>query len=211
VLIDKTARQLLPAAYEADLGFILKPTKDLIFTAATWYLHLDQEFVYVGDGAIVEPSGRSRRQGLDLGLRYQPASWIFIYSDLNLANPVSLNDAEGENLIPLAPRLTITGGIKLIPTKSFNAGIRYRHINARPANEDNSVIATGYTVVDFNANYIIKNITLGIDINNLLNTEWNETQFATESRLKNEIEAVEEIHFTPGTPFFIKGKISYSF
>jgi hypothetical protein len=32
-----------------------------------------------------------------------------------------------------------------------------------------------------------------------LNTKWNETQFATESRLKES--GVEEIHFTPGTPF----------
>jgi hypothetical protein len=27
------------------------------------------------------------------------------------------------------------------------------------------------------------------------------TQFATESRFQNEPESVEEIHFTPGTPF----------
>ena len=52
---------------------------------------------------------------------------------------------------------------------------------------------------------------LGLEINNLLNTEWNETQFATESRLKNESDSVEEIHFTPGAPFFIKGKVTYLF
>ncbi|HMR89025.1 MAG TPA: hypothetical protein PKD51_12765 [Saprospiraceae bacterium] len=42
-----------------------------------------------------------------------------------------------------------------------------------------------------------------------INTEWNETQFATESRLKNEVEPVVEIQFTPGTPLFVKGKLSY--
>jgi hypothetical protein len=45
----------------------------------------------------------------------------------------------------------------------------------------------------------------------MFNLEWNETQFATESRLQNEAQSVEEIHFTPGTPFFIKGSISYRF
>ena len=39
----------------------------------------------------------------------------------------------------------------------------------------------------------------------------NETQFATTSRLSNEPEAVTEIHFTPGTPFNIRGVISYRF
>jgi hypothetical protein len=29
--------------------------------------------------------------------------------------------------------------------------------------------------------------------------------------LFNEPEAVEEIHFTPGTPFFMRGKVSVSF
>jgi hypothetical protein len=36
-----------------------------------------------------------------------------------------------------------------------------------------------------------------VSVENLLNTKWNETQFATESRLKDESNSVEEIHFTP--------------
>ncbi len=54
-------------------------------------------------------------------------------------------------------------------------------------------------------------ISLGIQIQNLFDTDWNETQFATESRLQNETLPVEEIHFTPGTPFFIKTMIEYNF
>lgn len=34
---------------------------------------------------------------------------------------------------------------------------------------------------------------------------------STESRLQNELQPVEEIHFTPGTPFFFKTNISYRF
>lgn len=211
VVIDEQAQHVLPAAYGVDLGAVLKPNKNLIINAAIWYLHLDQEFVYVGDGGIVEPSGRSRRQGLDFGVRYQPTHWMFIYSDLNLANPRSVDDAEGENYIPLAPTLTNTGGISFHPGNRLSGGLRYRHVADRPANEDNSIVAQGYTVIDMNVNYTYKNIMLGLEINNLLDTEWNETQFATESRLKDEIEPVEEIHFTPGTPFFIKGKLTYLF
>jgi hypothetical protein len=36
---------------------------------------------------------------------------------------------------------------------------------------------------------------------NLLNTKWKETQFAAETRLKNEPTLVDEICFTAGTPF----------
>jgi hypothetical protein len=45
---------------------------------------------------------------------------------------------------------------------------------------------------------------------NLLNTKWNETQFATESRLKEEPNSVEEIHFTWNTLFY-ESKITYKF
>jgi outer membrane receptor protein involved in Fe transport len=211
VVAENQAQEILPSAYGGDLGGIFKPHKRLIINAAMWYLFLDQEFVYVGDAGIVERSGRSRRKGLDLGMRYQPAHWLFIYSDLNLANPRSVDNTEGANYIPLAPTLTNTGGLSFTPTNSINGGLRYRHVADRAANEDNSIIAKGYTVVDFNVNYIFRKIMLGLEINNLLNTEWNETQFATESRLKNERASVEEIHFTPGAPFFVKGKVTYMF
>ncbi|MFT7227102.1 MAG: hypothetical protein ACI92C_002646, partial [Neolewinella sp.] len=35
---------------------------------------------------------------------------------------------------------------------------------------------------------------------NLSNAEWEEAQFATESRLVDEALPLEEIHFTPGSP-----------
>jgi hypothetical protein len=36
----------------------------LIVNSALWYLYLQQEFVYVGDAGIIEPSGKTKRMGL---------------------------------------------------------------------------------------------------------------------------------------------------
>jgi hypothetical protein len=52
---------------------------------------------------------------------------------------------------------------------------------------------------------------LMITAQNLFNAKWKETQFETESRLLNETVPVTEIHFTPGTPFFIKAGFTYLF
>ena len=87
----------------------------------------------------------------------------------------------------------------------FSGGLRCRFVDDRPANEDNSIVVEGYFVTDINANYKIGNETIGMVIENLFDVAWNETQFATESRLKDEELSVEEIHFTPGTPFNLKG------
>ena len=66
-------------------------------------------------------------------------------------------------------------------------------------------------ISDLNLNYAWNIWTLGIIVENLFDQEWNETQFATESRLLNETNSFEEIHFTLGTPFYLRGKISVSF
>ena len=91
---------------------------------------------------------------------------------------------------------------------NFFGGINYRFIGDRPANENYSITAEGYFVTDLNVNYTYKNMVFGIIVENLFDTQWNETQFATESRLFNEPNSVEEIHFTPGTPFFLRAKVT---
>ena len=211
VIVSQTGKKTLPTSAGADLGTIFKPMNNLIINSALWFLQLEQEFVYVGDAGIVEPSGKTRRMGIDFGFRYQISKFINLNSDINYTYARSTEEPKGQNYIPLAPDLTSTGGISLTNYKGFSSNLNYRFLKSRPANEDNSIVAKGYFVSDFNMNYQYKKMNYGIIIENLFNTKWNETQFATESQLQNETKSVEEIHFTPGTPFFIKGKITYTF
>ena len=211
VVVTNQEENILPRAYGVDFGNIWKPAPNLIINTAAWYLFLEQEFVYVGDAGIVEPSGKTERLGLDFGIHYQFNDWLFFDTDATLTKARSKDGPEGQNYIPLAPDFTMAGGISIKDNKGFSGSIKYRYIDDRPANEDNSIVAEGYLVTDLNANYSFNNITLGVVIENLFDAEWNETQFATESRLQNEAQPVEEIHFTPGTPFFIKGTITYKF
>ena len=211
VVVKQEGKKILPRAYGADFGFIYKPAPKLAVNTALWYLFSEQEFVYVGDAGIVEPSGKSQRFGVDVGLRYQFNKYIYGDVDATYTHARSIEEALGEDYIPLAPDFTLAGGLSLSDYKGFSGGLRYRFINDRPANEDNSIIAEGYFVADMNINYKIKKITFGVAVENLFDSEWNETQFATESRLFNEPASVEEIHFTPGTTLNIKASISYSF
>ena len=211
VVVQNSGKQILPTAIGTDIGTIWKPFPKLIVNSALWYLFLEQEFVYVGDAGIIEPSGKSRRMGAELGLRYQLNDWLYFDADANYTYARSIDEPKGQDYIPLAPDFTTTGGLSFQKLNGFSGGIRYRYLKNRPANEDNSIVAKGYFISDLNVNYQYKNINFGIAVENIFDTAWNETQFATESRLQNEPESVEEIHFTPGTPFFMKGKITYTF
>lgn len=207
-----TGERTLPSAFGVDFGTIVKPTKGLIVDATLWGLNLQQEFVYVGDAAVVEPSGRSRRFGVEFGARYQINDWLYANADVNYTIARSIDEPDGQDFIPLAPDFTSVGGLSVQNLGKFSGSINYRYIDDRPANEDDSIVAEGYFVSDFNANYAFaKNWNIGLIIENIFDVDWKETQFATETRLFNEAEPVEEITFTPGTPFSARLRLSVTF
>jgi len=208
VVVPQNGKLILPAAYGSDLGFTWKPMPRLLINAAAWYLWLEQEFVYVGDEGVIEPSGQSRRTGLDLSLRYQLTKYLYADADVSAANPQALGETEGADYLPLAPVFTSAGGLSLQNLGRFNGSLRYRYMADRTANEDNSIVAKGYFITDLQVNYNFKQQQIGLSVQNLFNTKWKETQFATESRLQTETAAVNEIHFTPGSPFF--SRLSWS-
>ncbi|MDD2792175.1 MAG: TonB-dependent receptor [Sediminibacterium sp.] len=211
VAVLEKGREVMPAAYSADLGVILKPAKNVLLHGAMWYLWLNQEFVYSGDGAYVEPSGRTQRTGFDFSIRYEPVKSVYVDVDLNYAHGRMVDEVKGNNYIPLAPVWSSTGGIMYKNKTGINGSIRYRWLGNRPANEDYSIIAKGYFVNDLVLNYTQAKYEIGLTIQNMFNVKWKETQFATLTRLKNEIVPVEEIHFTPGTKLAAKISLSFFF
>ena len=211
VVIAQQAEEILPAAYGFDWGLNMKPLDNLYVSVAYWYLFLEQEFVYVGDEAVVEPSGRTRRMGVDANLTYQLTDKLFLDAAINYTDPVAIDEAEGEDYIPLAPTLTSVGGLSYASNQGFSGSIRYRYIKDRPANEDNSVTAEGYFVTDLALNYDQPSWGVFFTVENLFNVEWREAQFDTESLLRGETEPVAEIHYTPGVPFFFRTGISFKF
>jgi outer membrane receptor protein involved in Fe transport len=59
--------------------------------------------------------------------------------------------------------------------------------------------------------YNYKQFTFIINGENLLNSEWNEAQFATETRLKGEKQGVTDLCYTPGNPRNLQFGVSYKF
>ena len=205
----KNARDVLPAVYGTDLGIIWKPGENLYINAALWYMKVNQELIYVGDEGIVEEGGRTRRIGVDFTARYQPTNKMLLDFDANYAHARSMDEPKGENYVPLSPILTSTGGLFYKANNNIGAGIRYKWITKRPANESYSIIAKGYFITESMVNYTGKVYELRLSASNILNTKWKETQFDTESRLRNELFAIPGIHFTPGTPLFIKASFTW--
>ncbi len=208
---DHAGVHTLPRAVGGEIGTRQRLFKRLNIGVACWWLDLDEELVFVGDAGETEISGRSRRLGIDVEARAQLLSWLWLDTDLNLSRGRFIDEPDEANEIPLAPRLTSTGGLTATHPSGIEASLRYRHIGDRPANEDNSVTAEGYTLVNLGLSYKISSSKYFIVVENLFDVDWNEAQFDTESRLAHETEPVSEIHFTPGNPLNWQAGVSFQF
>ena len=211
VILNHHAKNILPKVFGTDLGIILKPAKELILKAALWHFYSEQEFIYVGDEGIVEPGSKTRRTGIDISARYQFTSWLYGDLDLNYTKARAIGAPKDKGYIPLAPSFTSIGGVSAKMKNAISGSLRYRLMKDRPANEFNTVKADGYLIADMLLSYAWKKFEATISIENLFNNKWREAQFDTESRLRFELNPISEIHYTPGTPRFLKAGFSIKF
>lgn len=203
--------QTLPRAIGAEIGTRQRFFDRFNIGLACWWLELDEELVFVGDAGETEISGKSQRIGIDMEGRIKILSWLWVDADVNLSQGKYIDEPEDANQIPLAPRITSTGGLTAFHPFGWDVSLRYRHIGDRPANEDDSVTAEGYTLVNLGLSYTYGPFKYFVAAENLFDVEWNEAQFDTESRLPHEPEPVSEIHFTPGNPLNLQAGISFQF
>jgi hypothetical protein len=202
---------VLPAAYGADLGANWKPIPQLYLNASVWWLFLQQEFVYNGDDGTFSPGDQTRREGIDFSVRYEFTHWLYADFDINFCKARDVQAAKGQDYLPLSVPLYSTGGLYIKLQNGLNAGLNYRYMKDRPANEDNSLVAQGYFLTDLAVNFTKRKFEVGMEIQNLFNTAWRDAQYEVESRLKNEAQPVDDMSFTPGMPFFAKLKFAVFF
>jgi outer membrane cobalamin receptor len=200
----------VPAAYGADLGLNWKPIPRLYINAAVWYLYLQQEFVYDDDGDIVA-SGKTKREGIDFSGRYQLTNWLFADLNVNVARPRLADSAKNTGYLALAPTFTSTGGLDFKLPNGINGGLSYRYLHSRPGNNTGTLTADGYYVTDLKINYTQKRYEIGLTIENLFNTRWNEFEAEEVSQLRGETTPVDQMSFTPGTPFAAKLRVAVFF
>lgn len=208
VVLGKNAATLITPAMSYEVGVRVTPLKDLTLSASAFLLDLDSELVWVGDAGNTEASGQTRRMGVELDARYRVKNWLF--ADLGATfTKATFRGANNADAVPLAPTRTVSAGVSARPTfGDFTpfASFRIKHIGARPANEDRSLVAEGFTILDANAGLRWRRFEVGLDVQNMTNAKWREVQFATTSKLKYEPSPVTGIHYTPGWPITVTGR-----
>jgi len=201
----------LPRALAADLGSEFKIGKKFVGTVSLWTIKSVAEYIFVADAGEFENNGSSLRKGIDIAGKFEPFKNTWLNLSTNFSKGILLEEPKDANSIPAAPLFTSTASIIYKHPKGLDLYLGARYMAKRPLIEDESIMADSYFLLYASVNYTLRKIQFGFSAQNVLNVKWMEAVFYDASKLKNQTQAVDDFHFTPGTPRYIKGSISYSF
>ncbi len=191
-----------------EFGVRVQPHPKIQASATLWALNLASELVFVGDVGTTEPSGASKRKGVEFSTQIKPFDWLTFNGNFTYTN-ATFNDG---GAVPLAPRWTALADLTARWPWGLSVDLATLYLGPRYLTEDRSVIAKGYTLTTLTARYRYKAVEAFLSLNNLFNVNYSEGQLYYVSRLKNEpLEGVADVHFTPGAPFSAFGGLAVRF
>ncbi len=207
--VSSPTAEILPSALGWEVGVRKQIGHRAEVSAAWWHLDLEQEFTWVGDEGTTELSGATRRRGLEVEGRWQVATGLWLEADATRSTGHYRDTGEA---IARAPRFTMNASVVLTDRKGWGGQLRVRHVGDHPANESATATSLGFTAADLTVRRrLSSNWTLLATLDNMFNQEFREAQTWFASRLANEAEAVEDIHFTPGNPRALRVGLQYTF
>lgn len=201
----------------AEIGFRSALIDDVQLSFAVFALDLDSELVFVGDDGTTEPRDATRREGWELGVYYQPTPWFIIDADITEAKAEFKDKVDGGvQRVPDAVERVMSLGMTVDADNGWHGGLRWRYIGSRALTEDNSVRSDSTSMVNLNAGYRMNSqLSLGLEVINLLDTEANDITYLYESRTQQEMQAgsdpVLDKHFHPVEPRTVRATITYQF
>lgn len=201
---------LLVRAEGAEFGARLE-TATLDASVVGFWLELDSELVFIGDGGATEPNDGSRRYGVEANLFWRPMRGVVIDAAYSYTDARFVGPGAGADAIPGAVPVVIAAGVAVSPVPCLTVTARVRHFSSAPLIEDRSVRSDPTTLVNLAGYYDMGAMRLGVEIFNLFDARDADITYFYESRLPGEARGVEDRHFHPVEPRQVRASLRYSF
>jgi hypothetical protein len=211
-----TASPPFARAHGGEFGVRTVAVRGLQTTATVWYLGFDSELIYVGDSGSTEEGPASRRMGVEITNYIYPNRWTSVDLDLSFSRARFVDVPAGEDFVPGALNRVISAGLSLNPPAGVPRGafgsLRLRHFGPRPLLEDNSVTSRPTSIVNGEIGYQFSpHLRIAAEGFNLLDAEVSDIDYFFESRLRDEPEPVEDLHFHAAIPRSVRVALRVSF
>ena len=217
VVAETDAVPLFAKSKGAEVGLRTALIEDVQLSFALFALDLDSELIFVGDDGTTEPRDATRREGWELGVYYQPAPWLIVDADVTQAKAEFKDKVDGDTQrVPDAVERVMSLGVTVDLDSGWHGGLRWRYLGARALTEDNSIRSDSTSMVNLNAGYRFSSqLSLGLEVINLLDTEANDITYLYESRTQEELNAgsdpILDRHFHPVEPRTVRATVTYQF
>jgi len=169
--------------------------------------------VYIADDGSIEFAGPSRTYGGELKFSVALMRRLSVNGGITRVGNSFFRGTNPRIYVDSAPHTVGNGSITLTGLRGFNGSLRYRYIsNYRLDGEDAGVRASGHDVVDLSVSRLFKRrIELNLNIDNLFDKRYFETQNFYESRTRAGDPILSRIHATPGYSIGVTGGVTIRF
>lgn len=188
-----------------EVGLRAEPLPGLRTSVALWSLRLDSELVFSGDAGTTEPSGASRRHGVEVDGRWALGHGLALDAVLALSQArFAANQGDAPSIgreVPGAARTVASFGASM-RRGPWSGEFRIRHFGPRALIEDGSVRSRGTTLASLRSGWQIdRDLRITVDVFNLFDRKASDIDYFYVSRLPGEAPGgVADIHTHPAAP-----------
>ncbi|HVS51640.1 MAG TPA: TonB-dependent receptor plug domain-containing protein [Opitutaceae bacterium] len=196
----------------AELGVRTAAVNGLVSSVALWALDLDSELVFSGDAGDTEPTGRTRRYGIELANFWRVSPRLALDADVSFTHARYRDVVNGGTQIANSLATVVTAGAAYGAGEGWFGAARLRYFGPQPLVEDDSARAPASTTVNLRAGWRSKRWEFALDVLNALDRKNYDIAYAYVSRLRGEPAAgVDDMHFHPAEPRTLRVTIARRF
>ena len=193
----------------AEFGVRCESIPNLRSTVSFWLLDLDSELVFDGDDGTTDPSGATRRIGIEWANDWRPLDWIILDADLSTSQAHYFDTATYGLQVPEAVADVVSAGVCVKAPQDFKFEIRLRYFGPRflGSDETGDHYSQDTALVNAGAEYTRGDATLALEVFNLFNTQADDITYYDVSQLKGESAPQYDFMFHPVEPLGLRASL----
>ncbi len=203
----------LARAFGAETGVRTSAIPGVALTATAWTLALDSELTLDNDASAIEPSGATRRYGLELAATYRPpVGGVTLDANLAVTHARYTGHPPEGQYLPNSLQRIASVELAFDRGAAWFGAARLRYVGAAPITQADSIRSRSSLQVSADVGYRLGpswDATLAVF--NLLNRRSDDIEYYYASQLRGETAPTSDIHFHPGEPISVRAGIRYRF
>lgn len=196
-----------------EIGVRTRALDHLQSSLALWMMDSDSELVFAGDTGGTEPTGPSRRSGVEWANYWTPTPRFILDADVAISRARYKDPASsGGVYVPEAIEQTVSIGATVTEYEEYFGGLRLRYFGSRALTEDNSIRSKPSTLVNLKVGrHLSKNLDLSVDVYNLFDRKTYDIEYYYTSRLAAESTPIMDHMVHPGEPRSARLTLTYRY